>query len=304
MRHNTLEGFILTAGHIPVLLDEIRGYLKGKSPLVDCTTGAGGHLSALQEDLPEASEILALDRDRDILNLTKENLENLKNSKISYVHGRFSDIEKHIKNWGHQPMAILADLGVSSFQLDQTSRGFSLQRDGPLDMRMDRTQTLTAKTLLRKISEKNLREALRDEADERKATAIARRIKEASDKGQLTSTLKLARIVREVFGASSGARIDPATRSFQAIRRLVNEEGRELEFLLQKAPLCLAQGGRLAIISFHSGEDRVVKNSFSDWAKKDGYKILTPKPISASEAECRRNPRSRSGRLRVLEKAA
>jgi len=269
---------------------------------VDCTTGAGGHLRALIEKLPSPKPILAIDRDRDMLDETKERFasDNIQGD-IKFVHGRFSDVEQHIKKWGQKPIAILADLGVSSMQLDQTRRGFSLQRDAPLDMRMDRTQTLTAAKVLGRISEKDLREALRVESDEKKATAIARRIKAEFDLGNIRSTLQLANLVREVAGP--GGRIDPATRTFQTIRRLVNEEGRQLEFLLEKAPEQLATGGRLAVISFHSGEDRVVKNHFSDWARRPGYKILTPKPLAATDSECRENPRSRSARLRVLEKS-
>lgn len=285
--------------HIPVLLNEVSEYLAGLKPLVDCTTGAGGHLSALVEKLQDKDLVLALDRDRDILSLTKEKLNN---NQINYVHGKFSDIERHVKKWGHQPQAILADLGVSSFQLDNTKRGFSLQRDGPLDMRMDRTQTLTANTLLHRISEKELREALRSESDEKKATSIARRLKQEVERGKVTSTLKLAQVVREVAGGIGG-KIDPATRTFQTLRRLVNQEGRELEYFLKNAPPCLAPGGRLAVISFHSGEDRIVKNFFAQWSREESYRILTPKPIAPTEEECRSNPRARSGRLRVLERS-
>ena len=286
-------------GHIPVLLNEIVDYLGGRGPLVDCTTGGGGHLEVLASKLSPEVPILAIDRDKDVLSKTKENLND---NRITFVHGRFSDVEKHIRQWGHQPMAILADLGVSSFQLDETMRGFSLLRDGPLDMRMDRTQTMTVGKLLGRISEKELREALRSEADEKKATAIARHLKQAVEQGQVTSTLKLANVVREVVG--TGGRIDPATRTFQALRRLVNEEGRELEFLLEKAPSLLALGGRLAVISFHSGEDRVVKQAFAGHARHGGDNVLTNKPVMATDEENRENPRARSARLRVIEKAS
>jgi 16S rRNA (cytosine1402-N4)-methyltransferase len=284
-------------GHIPVLPSEVLSYLENRSPLVDCTTGGGGHLELLSSKLNANAEILAIDRDKDMLKATAESLDD---DRIKYVHGKFSDIEKHIKKLKNPPQAIMADLGVSSFQLDENNRGFSLNRDGPLDMRMDRTQSFTAGKLLGMISEKELREALRVESDEKKATAIARGLKREVEAGRVNSTLKLANVIRDIAGR--GGRIDPATRTFQTIRRLVNQEGRELEYLLNKAPDCLAPGGRLLVISFHSGEDRVVKNIFNEKVREGGFKLLTKKPLLPTDEECRLNPRSRSSRMRVLEK--
>jgi 16S rRNA (cytosine1402-N4)-methyltransferase len=286
------------AVHIPVLLDEICHFLGGLEPLIDCTLGYGGHLEALLKVFDGEVDVLALDRDQDMLLRTKNKMA--KKKTISWVHGRFSDVEYHQKKWGCKPKAILADLGVSSWQLDEASRGFSMKRDGPLDMRMDRTQKKTLRQMLCSLSEKELREALRREGDEKRATAIARAIKKEIAAGRLRSTLELSRLIAEISGPCSNR--DPATRTFLALRRLVNDEAWQIDTFLQKAPICLAPGGRLAVITFHSGEDRAVKQSFQRWARKDDFRLLTKKPLEASAREKKENPRSRSAKLRVLER--
>lgn len=282
--------------HISVMADEVVGFLKGLHPLIDCTLGAGGHTRRLLEQLPPESRVLGLDRDADMLRMTKGSLTD---PRVTFVHGRFGDLERFAST--HIPAgAILADLGVSSFQFDEAKRGFSLLRDGPLDMRMDTTHGPTAAQLLMTMSESEIRQMLWDEADERQALKLSRTLKDEANSGRLKTTLALARVVRDCLGM--GGKIDPATRTFQALRRRVNDEGGQLRAFLDRAPGLLKMGGRLAVISFHSGEDRAVKQAFSALAVQGSHKLLTDGPLGPGREESSNNPRSRSAKLRVIER--
>ncbi|MGE4158999.1 MAG: 16S rRNA (cytosine(1402)-N(4))-methyltransferase RsmH [Planctomycetota bacterium] len=282
--------------HISVLGSGVVAHLKGLHPLIDCTLGAGGHMRMLLEHLPQDARALGLDRDAQMLKMTRETLQD---PRVTFVHGRFGDLERFAST--HIPAgAILADLGVSSFQFDEAKRGFSLLRDGPLDMRMDTTHGPTAAELLMTMSESEIRQMLWDEADERQALKLSRTLKDQANCGRLKTTLALARVVRDCLGM--GGKIDPATRTFQALRRRVNDEGGQLSALLDRAPGLLKVGGRLAVISFHSGEDRAVKQAFAALEKAGTHRVLTDGPVGPDRAEAMANPRSRSAKLRVIER--
>ena len=285
---------------------------------VDATLGLGGHSEVLLALDPEAS-VLGLDVDAEALEIAR--------SRLSKFGGRFTSIKERYMNLAtaleslnrQAPDGILADLGVSSLQLDRTERGFSFQRSGPLDMRMDASGGETALGLIRHSSEDELARILKEYGEERLARPIARRLKDACKSGLLTDTLSCAKIIASVYGArrSAMSRIDPATRTFQALRMAVNHESENLDRFLAEAPLLLAKGGLLVCISFHSLEDRKVKESFralsrgcvcpSDFPKcvcgRTGeFKMLTKKPVTPDEGEMSRNPRSRSAKMRILEK--
>ena len=212
---------------------------------------------------------------------------------------------------------LLADLGVSSMQLDQAERGFSFGKTGPLDMRMNPSEGAPASALIRRLSEKDLARLIERYGEDRQASRIARALKMADDRGELTDTAKCAEVIARAVPAAAKSRIHPATRTFQALRIAVNGEIEGLERLLAAAPELLTRGGRAVFVSFHSLEDRLVKDAFREWSRgcvcppdfpvcrcgrKPGFKVLTRKPVEASEKEVRENPRSRSAKLRAAEK--
>lgn len=278
---------------------------------MDATLGAGGHAEAL---LSRGSgiQLLGLDRDPDALARARERLAPF-GDRVSLLQADFSDLASVLEN---RPAAagILADLGVSSMQLDEAERGFSFRRDGPLDMRMGKSGR-SAADIVATASVDQLTRIFRDFGEERMAVKIARGIVAERTRGPIQTTRHLARIVAAQKG--SREKIDPATRVFQALRIEVNQELSALARFLAAAAAKLDQGGRLAVISYHSLEDRIVKEAFRRdsgvclcpprlpqcvCGAKMALNILTRRPIRPSEAEVRRNPRSRSARLRVAEK--
>ena len=302
--------------HEPVLRAEILEFLFGSGGrpggvFVDATLGLGGHALGILERSAPDGRLLGLDRDPSALALAGVALAPHA-SRVTLVHTPFSKLDAVLRERELLPVdGILADLGVSSPQLDREERGFSFQRSGPLDMRMDPTTGETAAELLARVDEHELAALLRDYGEERMAGRIARRIIEARDQGALDSTSALAAVVQRAVPPGD-RRKNPATRTFQALRIAVNEELSELEAFLRQAPARLAVGGRLCVIAFHSLEDRMVKRRFRALADEREppppgsarFRILTKRPLVASDAEQDRNPRARSAKLRVLERVA
>ncbi|HSA60522.1 MAG TPA: 16S rRNA (cytosine(1402)-N(4))-methyltransferase RsmH [bacterium] len=267
---------------------------------VDATVGAGGHAGEILKRLGAGGRLLGIDRDSDILEQARERLAG--DARVVLHHGSFEDLETAMRILGVRRVdGILADLGVSSLQLDRAERGFSFAKDAPLDMRMDPGEGITAADYLAEVSEKELERVLKEYGEERFARRIARRILEARRRQPIETTAALAGIVSRAVPRGAG-RIHPATRTFQALRIAVNGELDRLDALLHRAPAALAPGGRLAILSYHSLEDRRVKRAFVEAERLGALRRLTKKPLTPSEDEVRDNPRSRSAKLRVAEK--
>jgi 16S rRNA (cytosine1402-N4)-methyltransferase len=270
---------------------------------VDCTLGLGGHTRALLE--AGAGKVIGIDRDESALAVAAGRLADVA-GRVELIHGEFTEIESLVgaRRIGHVH-GVLADLGVSSMQLDEPARGFSFRSAGPLDMRMDRSRGGTLAERLSGVDEKELADVIWRFGEERHSRRVARAIVAARDRGALRDTAELAAVVRRAAGGGRWQRIDPATRTFQALRVWVNNEIDGLHGFIHAAWRVLASGGRLAIIAFHSLEDRIVKRAFRGLATDGaGGRLLTVRPIVASGEERERNPRSRSAKLRGLEKVA
>ena len=269
---------------------------------LDCTVGTGGHSKALLE--AGADRILGLDRDEEVLPLAARTLEHWKDD-VDLIHSDFRDFETVLDQ--RQLLTVdgaFADLGMSSVQLETEGRGFTFRRDEPLDMRMDRSVGKTAAELIQVESEKNLADLIFEYGEERYARRIARAIVANRAREPLVSTGQLAALVRKVVPRRKGQRIDTATRTFQALRILVNQELSGLDVFIRKIFRKLRVGARLVVITFHSLEDRIVKHTFRDLAKSGDVplKILTKRPIRPSPNEVAQNPRARSAKLRAAEK--
>ncbi|MBI3178636.1 MAG: 16S rRNA (cytosine(1402)-N(4))-methyltransferase RsmH [Deltaproteobacteria bacterium] len=276
--------------------------------LLDCTVGGGGHARALLEALPEA-RLVGVDRDPEAVAAARANLARF-GARARVVHGRMRDVVRGSLGAGLSGVsAIIADLGVSSHQLDSVNRGFSFRGDAALDMRMDPTSGTTAAEVLSSMPEADLAAAIRTLGEERFARRVARAVKEALPK----TTRELAQVVRRVVRPSRDG-LDPATRTFQALRMLVNEELLELDALMRAAPDLLVPGGVMAVLSFHSLEDRAVKTAFAAGVRGcicppnlpvcacgrvPTLRLLTRKPLRPRAAEVAHNPRARSARLRA-----
>jgi 16S rRNA (cytosine1402-N4)-methyltransferase len=291
------------SAHVPVLLSETVAALAPRAGRVycDCTLGRGGHAAAVLEASAPDGRLIGLDRDPEAIAESKERLSAY-GERVRLVHGRFGDVRAHLSGLGvAQVDGLYADLGVSSPQLDRQERGFSFQKEGPLDMRRDPTRGESAAEVVARMSERELADVLFELGEERKSRPIARAIKRRADEGRMKTTADLRDAITSVTFERRGAGIDPATRTFQALRLYVNDELGELDRLLDAVPDLLAPGGVAAIISFHSLEDRAVKRAFRGDAR---LTPLTKRPIDASEAECAQNPRARSAKLRAAKKAA
>jgi 16S rRNA (cytosine1402-N4)-methyltransferase len=307
--------------HEPVLVDEVIALLRPRADgtYVDCTIGFGGHTVALLQ--AGAGRVIGVDRDEQALTSSRDRLASF-GARVTLVHADYRELERILRTYGtDQPDGIVADLGVSSRQLDDPERGFSFRHDGPLDMRMDTSRGQTAADLIRTADERTLADMIFRFGEERHARRIARAIVRARDERPITRTGELAQIVRRAAGGRGWQRIDPATRTFQALRIWVNGELDGLDTFLDSAAASLARGGRLAVIAFHSLEDRIVKRTFLRLAGRGSstdaehgaqdpgrparvVELVTRKPIVPSEAEIGRNPRARSARLRAVEKVA
>jgi len=291
--------------HTPVLVRPVIELL-GKAELgvlADCTIGLGGHAAAmLGED--EKLDIIGLDVDAFNLRVAEARLAAF-GPRVRLLQASFADLPDALRRLGVTTVGgLLADLGLSSNQIADPARGFSFDVDGPLDMRLDKTQSTTAADLVNSLSEGALADLLYLQSQERHSRRIAKRICQVRRDGRLNSTVQLARIVASAVGENPGshrARIHPATKTFMALRMAVNRELESLRKLLDVIPRVLRPGGRAVIISFHSGEDRLVKEDFRAKASAGLYRLLTKKPIVAEAGEVADNPRSRSARLRAVE---
>jgi 16S rRNA (cytosine1402-N4)-methyltransferase len=287
-------------GHRAVLLSETLEYLDPQPGrrYIDSTFGAGGHTQALLERIAPDGMVLALDLDEAALAAGIE-LKRTFGNRLTLVKANFRDIFPVAEAQGFLNVdGILADIGVSSMLLDDPERGFSFMREGALDMRMDRSQPLTAADIVNSWGEKEIADILFAYGEERRSRPIARSIVRSRP---LATTLDLSRAVERVLGGPRYGRIHPATRTFQALRIVVNAELENLEQFLQAAPRCLRDGGRLAVITFHTLEDRIVKNAFRSSAIPG--RPLTKKVVTAGDLETASNPRARSAKLRVWEKS-
>src|SRR3984885_887857 len=291
--------------HVPVLLEEVLEYLNVRpgGVVVDATLGLAGHSSEIAKRLGGRGKLIGFDRDPEAMAKAKARLEELKAEldaempEVVYVAKAFSEAASEIEPGSLD--GLLADFGVSSLQLDEAHRGFSFRTDGPLDMRMDTRSGETAEQVVNQEDENELADLIYEFGEERRSRRIARAIVRARP---ITTTAELARIVSAEAPPMKGEKIHPATRTFQALRIRVNNELGEIQSLLKSAGALLKPGGRLVLISFHSLEDRLVKDAFK--AAKDAkvFEVLTKKPVVAGEQEQMRNPRSRSAKMRVAEK--
>jgi 16S rRNA (cytosine1402-N4)-methyltransferase len=291
--------------HVPVLPAEVVEALAPEAgqTLIDATVGVGGHARLLAERLGPGGRLIGLDRDATMLELARPCLATVAGGcPVTLVQANFDRLREVLDDLGISAIdGVFADLGVCSDQLDAAERGFSFQEDGPLDMRLDPSTGETAATLLRRLSERDLADLFWMYGEERFSRRIARKIVENRRQQPLATTEQLAQLVRRCVPRPRGRRgaIDPATRVFQALRIAVNDELSALERLLAALPECLKPGGRAAIISFHSLEDRRVKQAFRD---RQWWTALTRKPIQAAEEELRHNPRARSAKLRAAQR--
>ncbi|MBL7007953.1 MAG: 16S rRNA (cytosine(1402)-N(4))-methyltransferase RsmH [Planctomycetes bacterium] len=289
--------------HLPVLVEETMQLLAPQRGglYLDVTVGGGGHAAAILEASPD-SRLLAVDRDAEALDRARERLAPY-GDRVAFEHAPFSAAPELVpESWRGRLTGVLADFGVSSDQLEDADRGFSFLKDGPLDMRMDATlQKTSAAKLLASASEDQLEGWLRDFGEERYARRIAHGLVEARRRGPLLRTSQLTDIVGRMVPRTRG-NIHPATRTFQALRIAVNHELDEIDALLRAVPPMLAPGGVFAAISFHSLEDRKVKNVFRNEVRSRDFADLAKGGLTPGPAELRRNPRSRSSRLRAIRR--
>jgi len=289
--------------HQPVLLAETIDAIAPQPGRMyaDATAGWGGHSEALLQASAPTGRLLAMDRDAEAVAATRKRLAAY-GDRVTVVQGEFDRLKLAAEQIGADFFdGVIADLGVSSPQLEDAHRGFSFTDAGPLDMRMDREQEETAADLIERLDEDELANVIYRYGEERRSRAIARSIKRALHQGRLSSTLDLRRAVVRVLGPHKQGRSDPATRTFQALRVAVNSELDQLQSLIDLLPDLLADSGVAAIISFHSLEDRLVKRAF---LSDQRLVVLTRKPLTASQKEKRENPRSRSAKLRAARRVA
>jgi 16S rRNA (cytosine1402-N4)-methyltransferase len=294
-------------GHVPVLLREVLGLLApaGRRTIVDCTVGLGGHSEALLALAGSQSRLIGLDVDEGNLVLARSRLVHF-GDRVRLFQANFTELPEVLAQAGADEVdVLLADLGVASTQLDDPGRGLSFMADGPLDMRMDLRSKTTAADLVNHLDEVKLADLIYNFADERYSRRIARAIVETRRATPFQRTGQLAAVVAKAYPRAARETrqgVHPATRTFQALRIAVNEELTNLDSLLAMIPDVLAVGGRAGVISFHSLEDRRVKRAFADLAASGRAESLTKKPIAASDEEKQTNPRSRSAKLRGIER--
>jgi len=285
--------------HTPVMVDEVDAHLEPSrgGVYVDCTVGMGGHARRMLD--AGATRVIGIDRDPDALEQARDALLAY-GVRVSLVHSDYRNLVGVLDARGIDVVdGVLADLGVSSMQLDAPDRGFSFRRDEPLDMRMDRSSGATAADMLAAVDERTLADVIYEFGEERHARRVARAIVEAGRTRRIETTGRLADIVRKAVPRKGYSRIDPATRTFQAIRIWVNRELEDLDGFLTRAAGRLAPAGRLVVITFHSLEDRVVKHTLRTLQANGALTIRTKRPQVPTEAEIERNPRARSAKLRA-----
>lgn len=299
-----MDDLVNNPPHIPVMIEEVLNYLclKPGQIILDGTVGSGGHASKIIEKVQPNGLLIGIDKDLQILYIAKEYLSKISNTLCKFYHADYSDVDEVLRQAGVDKVhGVLLDLGASSLQFDWAERGFSFSKEGPLDMRMDRSRGVTVHDLIQRLSEKELEELLKKYGEERWSRRIARAILRAEKETGITSTRQLAAIIERVVPIGK-SKIHPATRTFQALRIAVNRELDSLGNFLDKIHHYMFAGARIVIISFHSLEDRIVKNKFVEKANQGIFKILTKKPISPGEAEIEKNIRCRSAKLRAAER--
>ena len=305
--------------HTPVLLGEVVAQLQPRRGglYVDCTVGGGGHAEAILRASAPEGRLIGLDCDDEALAASRERLA-AHEGRVQLVHANFAELQETLMSLGVTAVdGLVFDVGVSSRQFDEPSRGFSFQREGPLDMRMNQAAGPAAADFLRDASVEELTRIFRVYGEERRARAIAVRIDRDRTRQPITTTLQLAGLVEQVLGPKRGSGIHPATRVFQALRIQVNHELENLQRGLVAAVNVLRSGGRLAVISFHSLEDRIVKQFFVRLStgcvcppqlvgcacgRQEVLRLVTRKPVMSTSEEVQQNPRARSAKLRVAEK--
>jgi len=296
---NTPQGVGRGSGHVPVLLKEAIDFLAVKrgGTVIDATEGLAGHSFEIAKRLGAPGHLIGLDKDLAALAIAQKKLIFEDAPEITLIHTSFAEVGQRFLS----PIAdgLLADIGVSSLQFDDAARGFSFQADGPLDMRMNTQSGQTAEQVVNQLDEVTLANLIYEFGEERRSRRIARAIVRSRP---IRTTAQLAEIVSAAARPMKHERIHPATLTFQALRIFVNRELDDLKDLLQAAPQILKPGGRLVVISFHSLEDRIVKDSLRDGVRLGHYKLLTKKPVTPGEEEIDRNPRARSAKLRAAEK--
>jgi 16S rRNA (cytosine1402-N4)-methyltransferase len=291
--------------HVPVLLDEVLEYLNVRpgGVICDATLGLAGHSSEIVKRLGGRGKLIAFDRDPEAMEGGKARLEEVRAElgsempEVVFEPRAFSEASSLIEPGSLD--GLLADFGVSSLQLDEAHRGFSFRQEGPLDMRMDTRGGETAEQVVNQEDENELADLIYEFGEERRSRRIARAIVRARP---ITTTAELAQIVSAAAPSMKGDKIHPATRTFQALRIRVNNELGEIQSLLKSAGSLLKPGGRLVLISFHSLEDRLVKDAFREAGRTKEFEVLTKKPVVADEQEQMRNPRSRSAKMRAAQK--
>ena len=292
------------AGHVSVLLKEAIDFLAVQrgGTYIDATVGLGGHSCEIAKRLGAQGHLIGLDKDPSALEIARRRLQPPPQGewpRVELRQGSFAEIGRQVE--AASADGLLADLGVSSLQLEEAARGFSFQAEGPLDMRMDPQAELTADQVVNRLDERNLADVIYEFGEERRSRRIARAIVRSRP---IHSTKQLAEVVWAAARPMKHERIHPATRTFQALRIFVNRELDDLRALLSEgaAPRVLKSGGRLVVISFHSLEDRIVKDALREGARNGVYRLLTKKPVGATAEEIAFNPRSRSAKLRAAER--
>lgn len=325
-----IESIAMTK-HIPVLIEEVRNglHLQKGMTVVDATLGGGGHASMMLTEVSPTGKLIAFDADQGALQQFEASIASdavLKGAvlegQLILVPGNYSQLEATLERLDVDAVdAILADLGFSSDQIEAPERGFSFQKDGPLDMRLDQTTTLTAEHIVNHFGEQEIEDILRQYGDENEAHRIAQALVSKRSEQPFRTTQALRELIEAVYPKKLryAHKIHPATKTFQALRIAVNDEFGHLDRLLEQAVRCLRVGGRLAIITFHSGEDKRVKQFFQEQARGcicppnfpvcrcgqvPKMRILTKRPLVPGEWELKENPRSRSAKLRIIEKLA
>jgi 16S rRNA (cytosine1402-N4)-methyltransferase len=303
---DTPQGDGRGSGHVPVLLKEAIDFLdiKRGGTYIDATVGMGGHSYEIAKRLGAPGHLIGFDKDTAALEIARAKLVLGPDQgriadwpKVDLLQGSFAD---RVKDQGPKTVdGLLADLGVSSLQFGDAARGFSFQADGPLDMRMNPQAELTAEQVVNHLDERELADVIYEFGEERRSRRIARAIVRSRP---IRSTAHLAGVISAAARSMKHERIHPATRTFQALRIFVNRELDDLRALVGATPQLLKPGGRIVIISFHSLEDRIVKDALREGVKQGHYRLLTKKPVVAGEEEVERNPRSRSAKLRAAEK--
>ncbi|RKX43125.1 MAG: 16S rRNA (cytosine(1402)-N(4))-methyltransferase [Verrucomicrobia bacterium] len=305
--------------HIPVMLDEcLEGLVTDPAGIyVDGTLGNGGHSAAILARLESGGMLIGFDRDVDAIERVKGKLKTGSGKRVELVHDNYANMASQLDRLGIGKVhGLLLDLGVSSFQLDLAERGFSFQHDGPIDMRMDQTNGQTAADLVNTASEQELADIIYRYGEERVSRRIARAIVEARAKVRIETTVQLAGIVERAKGGRKGKKIHPATKTFQALRMAVNDELASIEQVLEQMVGRVVEGGRIAVLTFHSLEDRLVKQFFNRHVPREEslqqggvrrvyeeppVNWIWKKPLKAGEEEQSINPRSRSAKLRMVE---